>query len=117
MDHFFGAAREVGHSDTTLKRVGRAVNAASEITLEMQRCLALGLARNGAGVDAGTADDLFHFRQPQPPLAELGGLNGGGAARGAGADDDQVIVEFGRGLGHGVTPGRGRLRGRRHAPP
>ncbi|SVD97042.1 uncharacterized protein METZ01_LOCUS449896, partial [marine metagenome] len=92
MDHFFGATREVGHSDTTLKRVGRAVNAASEITLEMQRCLALGLARNGAGVDAGTADDLFYFRQPQPPLAELGGLNGGALADRAGADYKEILI-------------------------
>ena len=71
MDHYFGATREVGHSDTTLERVGRAVNAASEITLEMQRCLALGLARNGAGVDAGTDDDLFHFRHRNPHLLSL----------------------------------------------
>ncbi len=92
MDHFFGTTREVGHSDTTLERVGRAVNAASEITLEMQRCLALGLARNGAGVDAGTADDLFHFRQPQPPLAELGGLNSGALAGRAGADYKEILI-------------------------
>jgi hypothetical protein len=56
----------------------------------MQHGLAHGLGGDGAGVDAGSADDLAHLDQGDF-LAELGTINSGALACGAGTDDDQIV--------------------------
>ena len=101
-DDLLHAGQQVVHGDLPLHGVGGAVDAALAVAREAQHGLAQGLAGDGPGVQA----DPAHHRPPLHDghaLLELGRLDGGPVAGGAGADHEKVVVVF----GHGVSRARG----------
>ena len=90
LDDVLHAEGEVRHGDAFLHPVVHAVDGFVVVAGEVQHGLAHGLGGDGAGVDAGAADDLAHLDQ-RDLLAQLGGIDGGALAGGTGADDDQIV--------------------------
>ncbi len=90
LDDVLHAEGEVRHGDAFLHPVVHAVDGLVVVAGEVQHGLAHGLRGDGAGVDAGAADHLAHLDQ-RDLLAQLGAIDGGALACGAGADDDQVV--------------------------
>src|SRR5439155_23089049 len=81
---------EVGGRDLLLDAIADAVHVLAEVSGEVQHRLAHGLARDGAGVDAGAADDFTAFHNGDA-LARLGALDGGALPRWTGPDHDQIV--------------------------
>ncbi len=98
LDHLVDAEAQVGHGDLFLDVVIDAVDALKLEAGEMQHGFAHGLAGDGAGVDAGAADD-FALLDDDHAAAALGALNGGALPGGAGADHDEVVVAHAGGDG------------------
>ena len=88
LDHLVDAEAQVRHGDLFLDVVVDAVDALVLEAGEVQHGLPHGLAGDGAGVDAGAADDLALLDHGHAAAA-LGALDGGALAGRAGADDDE----------------------------
>jgi len=84
------AEGEVRHGDALFDPVVHAVDGFVVVPGEVKHGLAHGLGGDGAGVDAGSADDLAHLNQGDF-LAHLGAVNSGTLPGGAGANDDEVV--------------------------
>ncbi len=82
---------EVGAADVLLDPVGAAVEAALAPAGQVQRRLAQGLGRDGAGVHRHPADAAAVLDH-QHRLAQLGRLHRGPAARRPRADDDEIVA-------------------------
>ena len=89
LDDLLDAEGQVRHGDLFLDVIVDAVDALVLEAGEVHDGFAHGLAGNGAGVDAGAADDfaLFDHRHA---AAALGALNGRTLSGRPGADDDDV---------------------------
>jgi hypothetical protein len=90
LDDVLHAEGQVGHRDALLHPVVHAVDGLVVVAGEVQHGLAHGLGGDGAGVDAGAADDLAHLDQGDL-LAQLGTVDGGALPCRAGADHDEVV--------------------------
>ena len=89
LDHLVDAEPEVRHGDLFLDVVIGAVDALVLEPGEVHHGLPHGLAGNGAGVDAGAADDFALLDHRHAPAA-LGALDGRALAGRSGPDDDDV---------------------------
>ncbi len=89
LDHVLDPEQKIRHRDFLFHAVVDAVNVLVIITREMQHGLTHGLAGNGAGVDAASAErgDLFDQRDALPELRALDGGSLPGRPR---ADHDHV---------------------------
>jgi hypothetical protein len=91
-DHVVGAEEQVLHRDVLLDAVRGAVEPLLPVAGEVDHRLAQRLAGDGAGVDAHPAHHRHPLHQPDA-LAQLGPLDRRALARGAGSDDQQIVVE------------------------
>ncbi len=82
---------EVRHVDLFFDVIVDAVDALILKAREMQHRFAHGLAGDGAGIDAGSADN-FALLDYRDAAAALRSLNRRALPRGAGADDDEVVI-------------------------
>ena len=96
LDHLVDAEAQVRHGDLFLDVIVDAVDALVLEAGEVQHGFAHGLAGNGAGVDAGAADD-FALLDHRHAAAALGALNGRTLSGRAGADDDDVVFLHAKG--------------------
>nr|BFF21964.1 hypothetical protein GCM10025730_54850 [Promicromonospora thailandica] len=106
-DHVLQAGQQVLDGDVLLEPVAGPVHVAHLQTGQVQHGLAQGLGRDGAGVQADTADLVASFDH-RDPAAELGGRDRGLLPAGAGADHDEVEVVPGCVHGPSVAPRRPR---------
>ena len=91
LDHVLHAEGEVRHGDLFLDPVVDAVDALVAVAGEVQHGFAHGLAGDGAGVDAGAADDLALLDDGHA-LAVLGALDGRPLAGRPRADHDEIVL-------------------------
>ena len=102
------AKGKIGHGDLFLHAIVDAVNVLVVKAGQMQDRFADRLAGDRSGVDGDAADDLQLLDQ-RYMFAEFRCLDGGALARGAGADDDEIVLFHGEPLNCCVTvPGERR---------
>ena len=91
VDDLLGDVDEVFDGDVAFGAEVFAEEAAFVGAGEVEDGFAEGLGGDGAGVDAGAAEDGIFFDDADG-FAELGGLDGGLLAGGAGADDHEIVM-------------------------